>query len=522
MTCWKRGECVPFNCVEAVRNLNNPEDPRSGYLLDTCEVAKHTCPNVTFQDGCGGTIRCWQPGDLIACTKSCAELDDTYNLDSCVPVVGETNCYKLSLVDNCGNPRVCYDERSVIVDYENPEGGKFIPLKANPSIPAGTKCPKHDVLGYEVELCNCIGGFDRYSYPGEWCRETGLNPILGAANAQWRNCKNGSEEGQVCWKSGLTCKEGVNPWGSDGLFCNGAPPVVLNLPEKDSIGLFSSGRYVKGLYALDGGIQYLLDSETGMFVNLPLGVYVVEYEGETYSVRVDNAGEQVQTLLYIDVNENGQYDEGVDTNLGGNAAILNISPVELVYTYSLKKGFNFVAFPFLVQTDYDISSAAALLLGLNERYDNAIYSVSKYDGRWKMVGQNSELYGANDFQLLPGQGYVIKAKEDVSITLTGQPVKYESAGDSAPVTLFEGWNLIGLYGTGVKTYTAKTMIADINAANFTADNVSKWEKEKQSYEGFQFSEGQEYGFDFPINSLEAVFVRVLEGRGNWQPKLGSQ
>jgi hypothetical protein len=36
------------------------------------------------------------------------------------------------------------------------------------------------------------------------------------------------------------------------------------------------------------------------------------------------------------------------------------------------------------------------------------------------------------------------------------------------------------------------------------------------------SEGQEYGFDYPINPLEAVFVRILEGRGNWQPKLRTQ
>ena len=173
--------------------------------------------------------------------------------------------------------------------------------------------------------------------------------------------------------------------------------------------------------------------------------------------------------------------------------------------------------------DEELRTAASLLKKLNEIYGNSLFSISKYEGgRWKIVGQNTVLYGNNDFQLLPGEGYVIKAKEEITVSVIGQPVKYETPGDTAPVTLFEGWNLIGLYGTGVKTYTAKTMIADINAANFTADNVSKWEKEKQSYEGFQFSEGQEYGFDFPINSLESVFVRVLEGRGNWQPKLRSQ
>lgn len=517
LTCWKRTSCTPKTCAQ----VSNEE--YSYVSKASCESVGNTCSSQDYDNGCGKTISCWKAVENLCVSKSCAEIGGTYNLDSCSPVEGSTNCYQFSVKDNCGRPKICYRQLSILEDYAHPEGGQSIPLKSNPSISAGTKCPEHDSSGNQVAFCYCNGGVDSYRYPGEWCRETKLKATLElAANPDWRLCKSGSKAGQVCWKNGNTCQNGTAPMGTEGLFCNGAPPSAINITEEDPKRLFSSGRDIKGLYAQEAGVQYLLDVNTGMFVNLPLGVYVVEYEGETYSVRVDSSGEEVQTLLYIDVNKNEQYDEGIDTNLGQNASVLNISPVELVYNYSLKEGFNFVTFPFLVETDYDVSSAAALLLELNERYDNAIYSISKYDGRWKMVGQNSELYGVNDFQLLPGQGYVIKAKEDVSITLTGQPVKYESAGDSAPITLFEGWNLIGLYGTGVKTYTAKSMIADINASNFTADNISKWGKEKQGYEGFQFSEGQEYGFDFPINSLESVFVRVLEGRGNWQPKLRSQ
>ena len=110
--------------------------------------------------------------------------------------------------------------------------------------------------------------------------------------------------------------------------------------------------------------------------------------------------------------------------------------------------------------------------------------------------------------------------------LKGQPVKFETTSDQAPVTFFPGWNLIGVYGTKVKQYTAKSMLQDINAfeeIDFTADIVNGWDQEAQSYEGFVLENTNglesEYGFDFPINTLKSYFVRVANGNGNWQPSL---
>ncbi len=159
-------------------------------------------------------------------------------------------------------------------------------------------------------------------------------------------------------------------------------------------------------------------------------------------------------------------------------------------------------------------------------YGDAIYSISKYDGKWKVVGQNSKVYDNNDFQLIPGQGYIVKASRDIDISIVGQPVKFESSADNAKIALFEGWNLIGMYGTNVKQYTAKTLIQGINASNnpkFTANNITNWESDVQRYDGFQLDVENgveiEYGFDFPIKFLQGYFVRVTEGQGNWQPEL---
>ena len=186
---------------------------------------------------------------------------------------------------------------------------------------------------------------------------------------------------------------------------------------------------------------------------------------------------------------------------------------------------NFVSLPFLLSEEYG-RTASGLLQNLNEIHSNAIYSISKYDGTWKIVGQNVEVYDANDFQLLPGQGYIFKAKRDVKISLWGHPIQFETTEDSAAITFFKGWNLIGLYGNNIKQYTAKSLIQDINAyqpIDFTANNVTKWDAEVQRYEGLQLDiengAEMEYGFDYNLNTLQGYFVRISEGTGNWQPSV---
>lgn len=275
----------------------------------------------------------------------------------------------------------------------------------------------------------------------------------------------------------------------------------------------------------DNTETYLLDSNTGIFIATEPGVYSFEYEGEEYLFYIDEDVLNVtegSIILFIDVNENGEYDEGVDVRISDYVEQIELKKIINTYSYDLWAGFNLVTFPF-VFTQADDLTASGLLALINERAEeNIVYSISKFDGRWKVVGQNGTLYDNNDFRIIPGQGYLIKTSKPISLSFLGKPVKFDDPGDNAPLTFFEGWNLVGLYGTGVKTYTAQSLLTDINASNFTADNISRWEKEKQMYDGLQMSEGQEYGFDFPINPLEGVFVRILEGRGNWQPKLRTQ
>ena len=55
------------------------------------------------------------------------------------------------------------------------------------------------------------------------------------------------------------------------------------------------------------------------------------------------------------------------------------------------------------------------------------------------------------------------------------------------------------------------MINSVNSIEgLKANNVTYWPTSKGMYQGFQLSEGQEYGQDFPISKDLGYFVRINE------------
>jgi hypothetical protein len=539
------GKCSPSYECESADNCPAPRIDCENYVYDPvrdkCVKPELIVPVNPWVDSV--TIEeqpCWESGGSTSLFQyvngkvyKCqggewkAVSNPTSNAKQCLEfLIGMGNsCYE------GGGNKYCHDGRfgnTYYCHYGSWKLLEFYPIddviatKVYPT-GSGSQCrrPEGEVSQFHIK-CYCEDGPDKGKTidEGDWCRETSLLALC-SLDAHNRVCKD-KEAGLVCSTDGITCVYRDGPCVLEKDYHCSGQPKSANLIG-DQPWEFAFNDIVGEVLGQENTSSYVFDKETGMFTVIDVGTYMFEYEGVYYSFSVEpgiveEEGDGI--LIYIDRNNNGKYDSG-EVKVSDLAGQVEIIQTERNYEYSLKKGFNLVSTPYLPAYD-EIKTAAGLLSKLNEVYGDVLYSISQFDGQWKIVGQNVKVYDNNDFQLLPGEGYLIKSKEDIDIVIKGQPVKYETPEDTAPITLFEGWNLIGLYGTGVKTYTAKTMIADINASNFTADNVSKWEKEKQSYEGFQFSEGQEYGFDFPINSLESVFVRVLEGRGNWQPKLRSQ
>lgn len=388
-------------------------------------------------------------------------------------------------------------ESTYVVDDE-------VEIEPTEPLEYGSPCSNRD--------CSCPNG--DIVNTGEWCPEL-----------SFYSC-NEKTVGKVCSYSGERCEveitttqTGQSKTTYKDYNCTLEPRSSLYTP---STNIFS----VKKLFAQES--QYIVDVNTGLVSGIEPGVYSFEYDGITYTFGItdDNLESNFgYILLFIDLNQNGVFDEGTDTKVSDLATQITLKTIELKYEYNLKEGLNFVSLPF-IHSEESLRTAAGLLQYLNETYSDSIYSISKYDGNWKIVGENIEVYDNNDFQLLPGQGYVIKSKQNISISIWGNPVQFETGEDSAAVTIYEGWNLIGLYGSNIKQYTAHSLIKEINSyepVDFTADNVSKWEADKQKYEGYQLTveNGSEmaYGFDYQLNTLQGYFVRITLGNGNWQPSL---
>jgi len=484
--------------------------------------------NVNDRQPCANTVcRCLggpDDGRLIGKGQFCREIS------------GSCGNYEVNLNKICNNSgNTCsssgYCEGNKNITYHN--GYKII--KSGDKCFYSTDEIKNEIYGDDLEsdydYCKCSDGPDKGKVieVDEFCRNVGSCLELQDSYDACIDGNNNKEDciervtNQVCKNDGSTCTHPTYEClgAVKSQLINGVSNTKEISFNNKSVIDFKNFKISAQTKTVNS--QFIIDQKTGMFINLPQGEYIFEYEGQQYYFEVtDPYGNK---KVFIDKGLDGKYDEGTDILVSDLASIVQIEPIELKYTYVLKQGFNFVSFPFLV-SNQEYRTAAGLLKRLNDVYKDTIYSIAKYDGSWKVVGQNEELYSANDFQLLPGQGYVIKAKDDVTIDIWGKPIKYDNDSPNAPVALFKGWNLVGLYGTGIKQYTAKTLLEDINKyekVDFSADNVSKWDNELQRYEGFQIADKNgvptEYGFDYLINLLNSYFVRVQDGEGNWQPEL---
>jgi hypothetical protein len=339
--------------------------------------------------------------------------------------------------------------------------------------------------------------------------------------------------GEYCYT--ITCRaknsETTNglPCAPDGRTCLNQKcegPQVKGI-QNSSSSILDIKTYINSAYSEDASetSDYIIDSSSGIIAGLSEGSYLLDVEEGLFYFVVKKDDVDTGVMLYADLNNNGVFDEDEDKKISEFGEKVKIQNIKQVYEYKLREGYNFVTFPFLVSNE-DSRTAAGLITSLNEAYGDIIFSIAKFDGSWKIVGKNIKVYDNRDFQLIPGQGYVIKAKYSVDISIVGSPIEYEKSSDSAPITLYPGWNLIGTYGSGVKKYTAKSLIQSINRfepVGFTADNVSRWESDVQRYDGYILTNENgvdiEYGFDYPINLQQSYFVRILNGRGNWQQDL---
>lgn len=174
----------------------------------------------------------------------------------------------------------------------------------------------------------------------------------------------------------------------------------------------------------------------------------------------------------------------------------------------LKKGVNIISLDFLpTKSGNGEKLSSGDFLSLANASGRKVSSISQFvGGQWQRGTSydfEKEKITGPLFDLIFGKGYVVIAEEDTTITVPGQDVK-----SPVPIAFSSGWNLIGVHGYDTQ-YTAKSFVNSINSIEgIQANNVTYWPTSKGMYQGFQLSQGQEYGQDFPISKDLGYFVRI--------------
>ncbi|MBU0976329.1 carboxypeptidase-like regulatory domain-containing protein, partial [Patescibacteria group bacterium] len=222
-----------------------------------------------------------------------------------------------------------------------------------------------------------------------------------------------------------------------------------------------------------------------------------------YKMRVEKEGYKTYETDFEPL-ENVNYNLKIILEAGDLQSYGGFSSMEEIsVTHSISKGWNLMTLDVVpAKQDY---MASDLLSDMNS-YGLFISRIMRYrDGRWDVYRIESQ--DANDFRLKLGEGYVLKSDKKGEYTVDGKGV-----GESVPVRLGTGWNLIGI-PYSESGYTAVGIIDSANGSGAAVDTVTKWESK---WVNVVKEEGLVYGHDFKIDKQGAYFIRNLKAI-YWEP-----
>jgi hypothetical protein len=219
--------------------------------------------------------------------------------------------------------------------------------------------------------------------------------------------------------------------------------------------------------------------------------------------------EDTQISFFYDRNMNLKKDSNEPYVL--DMGTIDVERVSDAVKYDLQKGFNFVSFPM----DMNGENKASDFLGKIKSNGGYASSISSYySGYWISYNDISGYGYGEDFDLLPGRGYVVKVDHPTTLVFDGSKFS-----ESIPFDLIEGWNLVGVHGSD-KDHTAKSLLQLIyDNEGITSDNLTTWFSDTQRYNGFHYDpEAKKYfGDDYDLKDNKSYFIRVLDGEGTVLP-----
>lgn len=244
----------------------------------------------------------------------------------------------------------------------------------------------------------------------------------------------------------------------------------------------------------------------------------------TYSVKSASISEQTDFVKTDDSHIVFYQDDNANGRLDTNEALLSPYQSQVEYKIAFEKvadsfkltlqeGLNIVSFPIIFKNDKekDIKKVSELIEYLNKK-GTKITTITTYRGGQFIpyVLRDGKGFG-DDFNILPGEGYFVLSHTSGDFFLSGNKVK-----DGLEIQLYEGWNLVNIYNSNVKSYSGFDVLKNMKAQSIGADIISKWED--GMYTSIVSETNGEYGSDFNIYQNRGYFIRVTEKSGSFTPK----
>lgn len=168
-------------------------------------------------------------------------------------------------------------------------------------------------------------------------------------------------------------------------------------------------------------------------------------------------------------------------------------------TFNFQKGWNMVGLAVDKGSDY---KAADLLKDLNDLSDQSFKPSEKFTkiSRWIYGGYEGYRLGYtfNDFPVVVGKGYLIKAERPLTVTLTGSTVALPKT-----IQLGYSWNLISFPSVPAQINTAEKLLQAIKNQAIGAVEISR------VVDGGSWDSSS----NFVINPGEGYFIRVNTNPG---------
>lgn len=168
----------------------------------------------------------------------------------------------------------------------------------------------------------------------------------------------------------------------------------------------------------------------------------------------------------------------------------------------LSKGTNFIQASDIVNTaEVSISSAKSLISYTN----NKVIVVGLYrNDRWeKLVKYDNGVISGEDFNLEPGESYLVITTEDVTVNVKALP-----SGSNLNLDSLSGWNLIPASTFKSTTLTTKNILQDSKYAD--VKQIATWDENLGTFKyTIKDSNGNIYGESTAIPSSTSFFVKII-------------